>query len=114
MEEQAGRQWAASQELIREQLTQSIERGQEAETLLGNKALVEWWEGFQASLIDTADQVPLNDTVARDRIYMTLGILRKLKSDLKRYVEEGVTAKQDLSNFLDLEKKGLIGRLFDV
>ena len=114
MEEQAARLLEASQIQTREQLLPLIERGQEAEKLLCNPVLEEWFKGFQDNLLTLADEVPLKDTLARDRIYMTLGILRKLKADMKHYAEEGITAKDELSKFLEFEKKGLIGRLFNV
>lgn len=60
------------------------------------------------------DTVPLNDTVARDRIYTVLALLRKLRQSLEHYVEEGKSAKEELSKFLELEKKGIIGRLLNV
>ena len=104
----------ASRTQTREQLLPLIERGQEAEILLGSKVLAAWWEDFQARSYELLDEVPLNDTVSRDRIYLTLGIVRKMKRDLKHYVEEGTAAKEGLSQFLELEKKGLLGRIFDV
>jgi len=65
-------------------------------------------------LLELVDSVPLNDTVARDRVYTTLALLRKLRQSLEHYVEEGKTAKEDLAKFLELEKKGFIGRLLNV
>ena len=114
MEEQAAKLLAASQAQVREESLPLIQRGQEAESLLCNPALEEWFKGFQHNLLTLFDEVPLTDTVARDRIILTLGLLRKLKADLKTYVEEGKSAKEELAKFLEFEKKGLIGRLFNV
>jgi len=112
VEEQAERLLEASQEEVREQLLQSIQRGRGAEALLGNPVLVAWWEDYQVKAFELLDQIPLNDTVARDRLYTTLALLRKLRGTLEQFVTEGKTSSEDLANYLELKKKGLIGRLF--
>ena len=104
----------ASREQTREQLLPLIQQGQEAEALLGNKVLEAWFKDSQDNLLDLVDSVPLNDTVARDRIYTTLALLRKLKLSLQQYVEDGKSSRDELSRFLELEKKGFIGRLLNV
>lgn len=113
MEEQAARLLEASHQATREQTLPLIQRGQAAEALLGNTVLVEWFKDSQDSLLELVDTVPLNDTVARDRIYSMLALLRKLRLSLEHYVEEGKMAKEELHKFLELEKKGFLGRLLD-
>lgn len=111
MEELAAKLLEASQQQTREQSLPLIERGQAAEALLGNSVLVAWFKDSQDNLLDLVDSVPLNDTVARDRIYTTLALLRKMRQSLEHYVEEGKMARDELAKFLELEKKGFIGRL---
>ena len=114
MAEQEARLLAASQAQAKDSLLHLISQGQEAEALLCNPVLAAWFKDSQDNLLDLVDSVPLNDTVARDRIYTTLALLRKLKGSLEHYVEEGKTSKEELSRYLELEKKGLLGRIFDV
>lgn len=114
MEEQAARLLEASQAQTREQLLQRIQQGQEAEILLGSKVLEAWFKDSQDNLLDIVDEIPLSDTVSRDRVYTLITLFRKLRASLESYVETGKTSKEDLSKYLELEKKGLLGRIFDV
>ena len=114
VEEQAERLLEASQVQTREQLLQQIQQGQEAVDLLGNPTLVAWFKDSQDNLLDLVDTIPLSDTVSRDRVYTMITLIRKLKSSLKNFAETGNTSKEELSKFLELEKKGLLGRIFDV
>ena len=114
MEDQEARILEVSQEQIREQSRLLTLRAEGAEALLRNTVLVEWFKESQDNLLNLVDTVPLNDTVARDRIYTTLALLRKLKQSLETYVEEGKNSKEDLSKYLELKEKGLLGRLFNV
>jgi hypothetical protein len=77
--------------------------------LLDNPALGAWFRESEANLLGLVDTVPLNDTVARDRIYTILMLLRKLKLSLNAFVEEGKQSEEDWANFLELRKKGVLG-----
>jgi hypothetical protein len=71
-----------------------------------------WWKDSQANLLNLVDTVPLNDTVARDRIYTMLTLLRKLKQSLEQFVEDGEMAEKEWLKLLELEKKGILGGIF--
>jgi hypothetical protein len=73
-----------------------------------------WFKDSQDNLLDLVDTIPLSDTVSRDRVYTMVTLIRKMNSSLKNYVETGKTSKEELSKYLELEKKGLLGRIFDV
>ena len=112
MEEQAGKQWEASREEMREQLLQLIQRGQDSQSLLLSPVLVGWCRDFQARAYELLDEIPLNDTIARDRIVLSISMLRKLMASLHRYEEEGEISKKDLASLLEYKGKGLLGGLF--
>lgn len=80
--------------------------------LLDNPALGAWFRESEDNLLKLADEVPLNDTVARDRIYTILTLLRKLKLSLETWVEEGTQSQKDFAYLLDMEKKGVLGGIF--
>jgi hypothetical protein len=73
---------------------------------------VGWFKDSEANLLELVDTVPLNDTVARDRIYTILMLLRKLKLSLEQFVEEGKQSEKDWAYLLELNKKGVLGGLF--
>lgn len=99
-------------EPMQEHLRQQIRQGQDSRSLLSNPVLEGWWKDSQANLLDLVDSVPLNDTVARDRIYTMLTLLRKLRQSLEQFVEDGKLSEKEWAKLLELEKKGFLGGLF--
>ena len=112
MAETAEQQWAASLEKDQERLRQSTQRGLDSRTLLSNPVLEAWFKDSQDKFLEIADTIPLNDTVARDRIYTILTLLRKPKQSLKQFVEDGELSQKEYKDLLELNKKGLLGGLF--
>ena len=114
MEDQAAKQWEASQALIKEQLLLQTQQGQEAEALLSNPTLAAWWEDYQRSALELLDITPLNDEEAAKKLILSIRIVRKMKKSFEQFVENGEVAKQELKQLLELKDKGLLGRLFNV
>jgi hypothetical protein len=109
---EAEKQLEASLEQTRAQLTLQIQQGQDSRLLLTNPVLEAWFKDSEVNLLGLVDTIPLNDTVARDRIYTTLTLLRKLKTSLQQFVEDGEVAEKDWKQLLELNKKGFLGGIF--
>lgn len=112
MEVQGAQQWEVSQEQIREQLLQSIQEGQEAEALLGSKVLAGWFKAYQDNALTLLDSLPVGDFDGERKLILSIRIVRQLKKSLERYKENGEMSEKELSEFLELKKKGLLGRIF--
>ena len=102
----------AQREEATEHLQQSIRRAQAYKQLLDNPEVEGWFRDSQDSLFNILDAIPLNDTVARDRVVLSIALVRKLKTALHQYVEDGEFAENELKKLLELDKKGLLGGLF--
>ena len=70
-----------------------------------------WFKDSQDKLLELVDTIPLNDTVARDRVYAMLTLLRKLNQSLNQFVEDGELSAKEYRKLLELEKKGFLGGL---
>ncbi len=101
-----------TREIELSELREQIKKGEEAKRLISDPVLVAWWEDCQCKLLDLVDTVLLNDTVARDRIYTMLTLVRKMKQSFESYVENGEYSEKEYARLLELEKKGLLGGMF--
>ena len=109
--EAEAQQWVASLEPTQEHLRLQIQRGLDSRALMDNPVLEAWFKDSQDKFLEIVDDIPLNDTVARDRVYTVITLLRKLKQSLKQFVEDGELSQKEYKDLLELNKKGLLGGL---
>lgn len=75
--------------------------------------MVAWFAVSECNLLEMVDQIPLSDTVARDRVFTFLILLRKLKASLQSFVDLGEQTQKEIESLLEIGgKPGFIGRVF--
>jgi len=103
----------AQQIQAQEQLLQEIQVAQDSRALVYNLARVKFFSELEAKCFDRADQLPLSDTVGRDRAYFIIHLSRKFNKALQQYVESGELADSQLNELLEdaKKKKSFLGGL---
>ncbi len=110
--EQAEQLLQAQREQAQEQLAHRTQAGRESAALLSNPVLERFFKGIEDRAFKKADELPLSDTVGRDRAYFVIHLSRKFKKALEQYAQAGELAEVQLNELLsDPRKKSFLGGL---
>lgn len=74
-----------------------ILRGQDAEQLLAHPLLVEAFELIEKELTDQWQNSPARDQAGREKLWLTLRLLKRLQVQIRSVVETGQFAKATLA-----------------
>lgn len=79
-------------------LTQQQGKGQRAEELLRNELLQETFKTLEADYTNSWKITPVNDTLARERLWTAVNILIEMQNHIKKVARDGKLASKDLAN----------------
>lgn len=71
-------------------------RGDEARLLLENQLFVEVFEQYEQEITDKWQESPARDQEGREKLWLTLKCLHRMRSDLQNILETGQSAKVTL------------------
>ena len=81
-------------------LRRDMEKGARAKALLEDPVLVEAFEGFEAELMTVWAATRTADTEARERVWMAIRVLRKVKGALETMIADGTLAKREIDEIV--------------
>jgi len=95
----------------RTSLDDEIRRGDQADLLLQNPLLVEAFQSIEQELTESWIQSPQRDVEGREKIHLSMCLLRKLRAQIQEVAETGKIARHQ--SILQ-QAKDKAGRLFGV
>lgn len=79
---------------------QEIQRAQEAERLLAHPLLIEAFETIEKEVIEKWKQSPARDGDGREKLWLTLKLLHRVRTHLESVVSSGKLAQMKLRDRL--------------
>lgn len=94
------------------ELQKGINRAQKAASLLDNELLVEAFKSLEQSYIDFWRLTKPEDNLAREKAFIAINIVGKVRDHLARVVENGKLSQAELNKLhADAERKKRFGIL---
>jgi len=83
------------------QLHHDISRAEQARGLLDNWMLAEAFATLERSYVDAWRATLVNDTAAREKLFLAVNIVGKVRDQLARLVADGALADRELEQLAD-------------
>lgn len=83
------------------QLNSELNRAYRAQILLDDELLTQAFADIEATYLSEWENSPARDTEGREKIWMAIKMLRKVRGDLSTHVETGKMARSQLDNIKD-------------
>lgn len=81
-----------------------VQRGEEAQRLLAHPLLVEAFETIEREVTEQWSNSPVRDVEGREKLWLTLKLLHRLKGQITSVVETGQMARQTLLQRIGLQR----------
>ncbi len=83
------------------QLHHDISRAEQARALLDNWVLAEAFAALERSYVDAWRSTLVNDAAAREKLFLAVNIVGKVRDQLARLVADGALANRELKQLAD-------------
>lgn len=84
------------------ELEERINRGVKAREILDSEIYLEAYDTLRQEIIDQWQQSPARDVEGREKLYLMLGIIDKLRATMQTIMESGKLAQLELNHKLTL------------
>jgi len=83
------------------QLHNDVNRAERARALLDNDVLVEAFATLERSYLDAWRTTHVDDTAAREKLFLAVNIVAKVRDQLAKVVADGALAQRELKELAD-------------
>jgi hypothetical protein len=87
-------------------LNRDISRQARAEALLRDELLLEGFSLLEARYVEEWRITTFRDTDARERLYLAVNVLRKVRDHLAKIVADGKLAQREIDQLAEKRKRG--------
>lgn len=96
----------AQQTQAREELEQQIQLAQECKFLLSRPGLAASLRHLEALCFQSIDRLEFADSIGRDRLCLTIAVVRRIPVLLQTWADEGELSLKRLQQIMELKTEG--------